>query len=325
MLRWCSVRSSGIGQKLFLAFFIVITLGFGTWLNLSINKPGPLMQPADVVIPPHTKLLQTGADLKAASVINNEYLFAALAWATGNKNKIKAGEYEFPADVTMWQVVSKMGRGEIVVRKVTFIEGWTVKQIVAELKNNPFLTGDITTPPAEGTLMPDTYTFTRGDTRASVIARMQKEMEDFVARHWAQRDPNYALKTPEEWLKLASIVEAETPKKDERARVAGVYLNRLAKPMRLEADPTVIYGLNGGAGPLGRALTLDDLKNPHAYNTYMHDGLPPTPINNPGKASLLAALSPEKHNYYFFVADGTGGHTFATTFEEHKQNRERLK
>ena len=306
------------------AFLFVLIAGLATWLNLSITHSGPLEQTADVVIQPHTKLLQIGAELKAANVIDNEYLFAALAFATGNKGKIKAGEYEFAPHATLWQVMWKLGCGEIVIRKITLIEGWTVKQVISEIKNNLFLTGDVGPLPAEGSLMPDTYTFTRGDARAAVIARMQKAMEDFIARHWAQRDPNYALKTPEDWIKLASIVEAETPKKDERARVAGVYLNRLAKPMRLEADPTVIYGLDNGTGPLGRALTLDDLKSTNPYNTYTNDGLPPTPINNPGKASLLAALSPEKHGYYFFVADGTGGHTFAATFEEHKQNRERL-
>ena len=286
--------------------------------------PGPLAQTTDVVIPPHSNLLSTAKNLKNTKVITNEYLFAAWVFTTGNKNKIKAGEYEFTAQMSLWQVIQKLARGEILVRKITIPEGWTAKQIIEALNQNPFLTGTVAAFPAEGTLMPDTYTFTRGDARDAIIARMQKAMSDFIFQHWPARAPDYFLKSPEDWIKLASIVEAETPKQDERARIAGVYMNRLEKPMQLQADPTVIYGLDAGRGPLGRPLTLDDLKTPTAYNTYMNEGLPPTPINNPSRASLLAALKPEKHNYYFFVANGKGGHIFATTFEEHKQNRGNL-
>ncbi len=312
-----------MNQRLFLLFTLIIPLlfgGGGVLFGLSLVGKGPLTQPADVVIEPHTGLLQTAAALKNANVIGNEYEFAALIAVTGNKNKIKAGEYEFTPQISLWHVVQKFARGEILVRKITFPEGWTSKQIVSALNQNTFLMGDVTEIPAEGTLMPDTYTFTRGDKREEILSRMKKKMADFIAATWPRRAADYPLKTTDDWLKLASIIEAETPKSEERARVAAVYLNRLAKPMRLEADPTVAYGASDGSGNLGRALTLADLQTANPYNTYLNDGLPPTPINNPGRASLLAALTPEKNDYLYFVANGLGGHNFAATYEAHQKN-----
>jgi len=305
---------------LFTIIIPIIFGGGGVLFGLSIVGKGPLTQTVDVIITPHTGLMQTAAALKNANVINSEYEFATLIFITGNKNKIKAGEYEFPPQISLWHVIEKFVRSEILIRKITFPEGWTSKQIAAALSQNQFLTGDITVTPPEGSLMPDTYTFTRGDARAAIITRMQKAMADFIAANWAKRAADYPLTKIDDWIKLASIVEAETPKPTERARVAGVYLNRLAKPMRLEADPTVIYGVNDGAGPLGHALTLADLQHPNPFNTYLDDGLPPTPINNPGRASLLAALAPEKNDYLYFVANGAGGHSFAKTYEEHQKN-----
>lgn len=304
---------------LFALIIPVIFGGGGVLFGLSIVGKGPLTQQTDVVVDSGIGIMGTADALKNANVISNRYLFAAVATATGNKNKIKAGEYEFPAQISLWHVIQKLARGEVVVRKLTFPEGWTSKQIVALIQTNEFLAGDITEIPAEGSLMPDTYTFTRNDQRSAIIARMQKAMTDFTTTTWQNHAPDYPLNQAD-WIKLASITEAETPKPDERPRVAGVYMNRIVKHMLLEADPTVTYGLNDGAGPLGRSLTFADLKNPHAFNTYIHEGLPPTPINNPGRASLLAALTPEKHDYLFFVADGTGGHQFAATYAEHQKN-----
>jgi len=319
MRHWFSVPSNRTALTLLFALFIPLLFGGGGILfGLSIVGKGPLMQTVDVIILPHTGLMQTAVALKNANVINSEYEFATLIFITGNKNKIKAGEYEFPPQISLWHVIEKFVRSEILIRKITFPEGWTSKQIATSLNQNQFLSGDIAAIPPEGSLMPDTYNFTRGDARTAIITRMQKAMTDFIALHWYVHDP--ALKTQSDWVKLASIVEAETPKPAERARVAGVYLNRLTKPMRLEADPTVTYGINDGNGPLGRALTLNDLQNPNPFNTYLNDGLPPTPINNPGRASLLAALAPEKNDYLYFVADGTGGHSFAATYAEHQKN-----
>jgi len=299
-------------------WFLLATGGFlfGYW----VASPGPLTQGTTVLIEPGAGLSGAATALKTANVISNEWLFESFITVTGNRQKIKAGEYAFDIYVPLLQVIQKFARGEILIRRITVIEGWTSKQIVAALQENQFLTGDIQVIPAEGTLMPDTYNFTRGQSRRSIITRMETAMSGFIAAHWPERGVAYPLPEPQDWVKLASIVEAETPKRDERARVAGVYLNRLALPMRLEADPTVSYGINEGAGPLGRALTLADLQNPHAFNTYVHDGLPPTPINNPGRASLLAALHPERNNYFYFVANGTGGHAFAESFEQHQKN-----
>lgn len=313
-------------KSLTLLFALIIPVlfgGGGIWFGLAVAGKGPLVETRAVIIPPQTGLLETAALLRAQEIIGNETLFVGITVATGNHHKIQAGEYEFPARIRMYEVITKLVRGDILLRKITFPEGWTSKQIVAALDQNPFLSGEIKEIPSEGSLMPDTYPFTRGDARGAIIVRMQKSMADFIAAHWPARAPDYFLQSPHDWVNLASIVEAETPISAERPRVAGVYLNRLAKPMRLQADPTTVYGLNDGSGPLDRPLTMNDLKNPHAFNTYMHDGLPPTPINNPGRASLLATLSPEKHGYFFFVADGTGGHAFARTFDEHRQNRDK--
>jgi len=314
------MRMNRFHLLLFTLFIPIIFGGGGVLFGLSIIGTGPLEQSTSVLIAPGAGLVGTAAALKSANVIRNEWLLEGLIIATGNKNKIKAGEYAFDAHASLWQVSQKLARGEVLIRKVTFPEGWTSKQVVAALNQNEFLTGEIKDTPAEGSLMPDTYNFTRGQSRAAVLARMQKAMTDFIAANWPRHAADYPLTRPADWVKLASIVEAETPKHDERARVAGVYINRLQQNMLLEADPTVIYGLSGGAGPLGRALIFDDLKTDTAFNTYLHAGLPPTPINNPGRASLLAALTPEAHHYLYFVADGTGGHAFAENFTEHQKN-----
>lgn len=211
--------------------------------------------------------------------------------------------------------------GEPDVRfRVTLAEGVTSWQVVEELKRADFLTGDVAAVPAEGTLAPDSYEVETGTTRADLIARMSEAQTQLLAQLWAERADGLPYETPEQALVMASIVEKETGIPEERPQVASVFVNRLERGMRLQTDPTVIYGVTQGKGPLGRGLRQSELRRETPYNTYVIDGLPPTPIANPGRLSIEAALNPAQTYYLFFVADGSGGHAFAATLEEHNQN-----
>ncbi len=211
-------------------------------------------------------------------------------------------------------------KGKSIDHKVTLPEGLTSQQIVERISANPDLKGDITEIPPEGTLLPDTYRFQIGDSRIDIIERMQVAHQKFLAKMWAERDPDIVVKTPEEAVILASIVEKETGRADERPRIAAVFENRLRKNMRLQSDPTIIYGLVGGKGVLDHPIQQDELERDTPYNTYKINGLPPTPIANPGRAAIEAVLKPAKTKDLYFVADGTGGHSFAPSLEEHNRN-----
>ncbi len=284
-------------------------------------KPGPLTEVKTVVIERGSGLPDIAAQLEQQGVIASPHqLFIAGVIASGKRSALKAGEYEFPAGISMAGVAGKMAAGEVVVHKITVVDGMTVKEVIDLLKADSTLTGEVPTPVAEGTLLPETYHFNRGDSRRSLIERMQKANADLLAQLWPTRAPNLPLQSPEQALVLASIVEKETGVAAERAKVAGVFINRLNKGMKLQSDPTAIYPLSQFTGNLGRALTLKDLETPSPYNTYYTGGLPPGPIANPAAASIKAVLQPETHDYFYFVADGTGGHAFARTLAEHNQN-----
>ncbi len=256
---------------------------------------------------------------------------------------LKTGEYQFTAGMSLHDILSKIKRGEIFRRFVTLREGLTSHEIVAALERVDDLEGTIEIQPAEGRLLPETYDYRRGETRAAVLERMEKAMDETLLALWTTHiggdttDPGapgfisakakgLPFETPREALILASIIEKETGKPEERRRVAGVFINRLNKGMALQTDPTVIYALtqgkheNEGQGPLGRRLLKKDLEFDSPYNTYLYPGLPPGPIANPGKGSIEAALNPEIHDYYYFVADGTGGHVFGRNLAEHNEN-----
>lgn len=239
---------------------------------------------------------------------------------SGNKGKLKAGEYEIPPYASMAEIVRLLASGKVVAHNLTFPEGLTVKQIAAIIEAEKSLTGAVGELPKEGTLLPETYQFIKGEERSSIIARMKKAHEEVMSDLWQKRAPDLPLTTPEEAVTLASIVERETAIPAERARVAGVYVNRLKKGMLLQSDPTTIYGLSDGLGDINRPLTFTDLKSVSPYNTYVITGLPPGPIANPGRASLEAALHPETHDFLYFVADGTGGHAFGKNLTEHNKN-----
>jgi UPF0755 protein len=208
---------------------------------------------------------------------------------------------------------------------LTFAEGLTSDQIVARLTENDVLSGDLREHPREGTLLPETYRFTRGTTRTQIIRRMQQEQRRVVQEIWDRRSADLPIKSPEQLVTLASIIEKETGKPEERTRVAAVFVNRLQKKIKLQSDPTIIYGLVGGKGSLGRPILRSEIEHPNPYNTYVIEGLPPGPIANPGRASLEAAANPARTKELFFVADGSGGHVFADNYEAHQRNVARLR
>ncbi|MBI3419381.1 MAG: endolytic transglycosylase MltG [Proteobacteria bacterium] len=301
-------------------FILLIGAGMAIFFVLpQLGGPGPLETQKDLVIARGNGASTIARQLEKEGVISNRWMFR-LRYALAGQPELKAGEYLFNPHVSVQDTISMMAAGDVVIRKFTVAEGRTSSEIVEMLKKEPALTGEIATIPAEGSLAPDTYRFVYGDARQSVIARMQKAMQETVDVLWAQHDPTLPLKTQAEMVTLASIVEKETGVPAERSRVAGVYINRLRQNMLLQSDPTVIYGITFGLQPMGRPLAIADLQKSSPYNTYLLPGLPPGPIANPGKASLSAAANPEKHDFLYFVADGGGGHKFAVTIKEHEAN-----
>ena len=259
------------------------------------------------------------ASLKAAGVIRSTDMFKAAATLTGADRKLRAGEYEVPSGASLRSVLVLLVEGRVVRHYVTLPEGWSSAQAVDILSRQQLLTGTVETTPEEGTLWPETYEISRGETRASVLARMRVARDRNLERLWAARSPSTVVRSPEEAVILASIVEKETAVAVERPRVAAVFTNRLRSGMRLESDPTIVYGITQGR-PLGRGIRRSELDRATPWNTYQIDGLPPTPIANPGAEALAAVLNPPTSEELFFVADGTGGHAFARTYDEHLAN-----
>ncbi len=286
----------------------------------SFTQPGPLDATKRVVIAAGTGLEGIAGQLHDAGVISEPLVFRLGAKLTDRATRLKAGEYEFAPGVTMRGVLDKLNAGETVVRRLTVPEGLTSAEVVALIEGAEGLEGEVPELPAEGSLLPETYHYAWGDDRADLIARMRAAMQAAVEELWAGRAEGLPLATPREAVILASIVEKETGVDGERPLVASVFLNRLERGMRLQSDPTVVFALTEGAGPLDRALTRADWQVEHPYNTYRIDGLPPGPIANPGRAALAAVLDPAESDYLYFVADGSGGHAFATTLAEHNRN-----
>lgn len=281
---------------------------------------GPLAQESIVLVPKGSGTVEIADALASQGVIDSATLFAIAVRVIGKSDELKAGEYAFPAGVSMSGVVDILVDGKAIQHSITIPEGLTTQMIVERLRQDPVLVGDITSSPAEGALLPDTYLFERGTSREQMLQRMQNAHKKLVAEIWARRSPDIILKSPNELVTLASIVEKETGVADERPRVASVFHNRLNKRMKLQSDPTIIYGIVGGKGKLDRPLSRADISGATAYNTYVIPGLPPGPIANPGRASLEATANPMRTDDLFFVADGTGGHAFATTLEDHNAN-----
>lgn len=314
-----------IDSLLSVAFvLLLLSAAVGVWLHQSFDAPGPLATPAVIVVPKGEGALEVAERLEKSGVIGDRRVFmlqyyVARIYGSGNADKtsLKAGEYQLPASATVRQVLDTITSGRGVLQKLTVPEGLTSTQIVERLRAEPGLAGEITEIPPEGTLLPDTYRFARGASRQEIIDRMKAEHAKLLAVLWAGRDPSIPVQTPEEAVTLASIVEKETGKAEERPRVAAVFVNRLRRNMRLQSDPTIIYGIVGGQGPLGRAISRADIDGKTPYNTYQIDGLPPGPICNPGRAAIAATMNPPATQDLFFVADGTGGHTFTSTLKDH--------
>ncbi|HVY19581.1 MAG TPA: endolytic transglycosylase MltG [Bauldia sp.] len=300
----------------------VVALGGGIFAaKVQFERPGELDQARAITVDRGGSLNVIADQLQKDGVISSKWLFVGGVMLSRQQSGLKAGEYLIPAHASMRDIMEAMVSGKGILYSISIPEGLTSQQIVDRLKSEDILVGDITETPPEGSLLPETYKFTRGDTRQSIITRMQRERDRVVADVWSRRAQDLPVSTPEELVVLASVVEKETALADERSRVAAVFVNRLRLNMRLQSDPTVIYGLFGGAGkPSGYVLSRADLEKQSAYNTYIIAGLPPGPIANPGRASLEAVANPSRTRDLFFVADGSGGHAFAETYEAHLKN-----
>ena len=297
---------------------ILMAIAVAAWLYIGA---GPARKSTDVVLPKGGGVRQIAGALSDAGVIRSKTVFFIAAKLTGRAGRLKAGEYEFQPGESIAQVLGDIAAGSVVRRFVVAPEGWTSAMVADAVRAQPLLVGEIETPP-EGSILPDGYQYQRGEQRGEVIARMMAARDKVLAELWAGRAPDLPLKTPEEAVILASVVEKETGLPAERPRIAGLFENRLRLGTRLESDPTVIYGISKGQ-PLGRGLTMKELVTETPYNTYRIVGLPPTPIANPGRAALEAVLNPAKTDDLYFVADGSGGHVFAKTLAEHHVNAEK--
>lgn len=294
--------------------------GLGLWGTMHYMAPGPLDHQETIVIPRGLGLEGIALTLGDAGVISSPLIFAAGAKLSGAVRELKAGEYAFAPGISIEGVLDQMRQGRTVVRRFTVPEGLTSAQVMALLDKEPALTGEVKQVPKNGSLLPETYHFSYGDSRAALVERMQHAMDQALAEAWKARADGLPFQSAQQALTLASIVEKETGVAAERARVAGVFINRLEAGMKLQSDPTVIFALTDGSGDLGRALTRNDWKVESPYNTYQVTGLPPGPIANPGRASLQAVMKPERHEFLYFVADGSGGHVFAKTLPDHNRN-----
>jgi UPF0755 protein len=298
---------------------ISVTIGaLNRFWGQTYDFPGPLEQTSDVVVPRGTPE-QVGQALLQAGVIRSDWTFWIAALVTRGQGTLHAGEFSFPRGATLREVLTILRTARPVEHHLTLAEGLTAAQIALLFDRNAVLTGE-TPMPAEGAVLPETYSFERGATRAAVMARATAAMERALTLVWDGRAANLPLASPQDLLTLASIVERETAKAEERPRVAAVFLNRLRRGMKLQADPTVIYAASGGTGVLGRAITRADLTWDNPYNTYVVSGLPPGPIDSPGLATLEASAHPTVTDDLYFVADGSGGHAFARTLEDHQRN-----
>lgn len=304
----------------FLILGLVLLFGLVTWAQSEYRGAGPLAEPLRLEVASGATLSGVTEELADEGAIANPAIFRIAARYTGMDEGLRFGEYEIPAGASMQEILRLLNRGGNVIRQIVVPEGWTSFQVVEMLRNRDELTGDIGEIPPEGSLAPAGYDYRRGESRQALIERMQAEQSRILAEAWDSRAPDLPLESPEDLLTLASIVEKETGLPEERGEVAGVFVNRIGRGMRLQTDPTVVYGITRGRETLGRGLRRSELAAPTDYNTYVITGLPPGPIANPGREAIAAAANPAATDNLYFVADGSGGHSFATTLEEHNAN-----
>jgi UPF0755 protein len=317
-----------IGNAIFTLLILVMLAGGVAYAvgKSRFESPGPLAADKMVNISPRLGIMEIADLLRREGVIDEHPLvFLGAVVALKARTELKSGEYLFTKNASLHDVIETMVEGKVVQHAVTIPEGLTSEQIVRRLLDSDFLVGNIKDVPHEGTLLPEGYRFPRGTPRDQVIARMQAAHRRIATESWERRMPDLPLRSAEQLVILASIIERETSKPEERTRVAAVFVNRLKQRKRLESDPTIIYGLVGGKGTLGHPITKSEKETPTPYNTYMIDGLPPGPIGNPGRASIEAAANPARTREMFFVADGTGGHVFSETYDQHLKNVAKLR
>jgi UPF0755 protein len=326
-----SAPKSGNGLAKFLIGLLVVlavlalaaagaVYGGYRWLQAEFAAPGPAQEETIVLLPRGAGLIRIAQQLENEGVIEDRRIFRIAITLDEGDRDLRAGEYRIPANASMADIYELLRSGETVQHPVTFAEGLTSAMIVAVLNEVEVLTGEIAEVPEEGTLLPETYLVTRGTPRQEVIDRMAEAQDALLDELWPNRAEDLPFDTREEAIILASVVEKETGLASERPEVAAVFVNRMRRGMRLESDPTIIYGISRGEA-LGRGLYRSELDNAdNEWNTYQNDGLPPTPIANPGRESLAAVLNPAESSALFFVADGTGGHVFADTYAEHRRN-----
>jgi UPF0755 protein len=291
----------------------------------SFEAPGPLEQEKVVNIPPRLGIRDIADLLVREGVIDHPWTFVVSAVLAKTRDELKFGEYQFAKQASLHDVINTIVDGKVVQHQITIPEGLTSEQIVQRLLETDILAGSVKEIPREGSMLPESYRYPRGASRDQVIQRMQQAQARVVQEVWERRMPDLPLRSPQQLVILASIVEKETGRVDERTRVAAVFINRLKQRMKLQSDPTIIYGLVGGKGTLGRPILKSEIEQHTPYNTYVIEGLPPGPIANPGRAALEAVANPARTKELYFVADGTGGHAFSETLDQHQRNVARLR
>ena len=307
-------------KKLLLLLLIAGCATIAFFYDYAIHQPMPVDRDILFLVQKGDSLNKIAKKLKEYGLVKNEYLFIFYSRINKIYPQVQAGEYLFDKNISLVQLSEKLVSGKVYLRKITFPEGLTSKEIHELLKNNEFLNKEEFAIPSEGSILPETYTFSRGDSPKKIIKQSQKARDDVLEQIWNGRDENLPLNSKEQLLILASIVEKETGIGTERAEVASVFINRLRLGMLLQTDPTVIYAVTGGKEDLNRPLTRKDLMIDSPYNTYKYAGLPPAPICNPGKDAIFAAAHPANTSYLYFVASGKGGHNFAKSLDEHNDN-----
>ncbi len=305
-----------------LVFVTVAAIGIFYYGVKSFQEPGPLAANTNFIVRNGAGLNEIASSLERNDIISDGRVFRVLTRVYLDGETLKAGEYEIKSGASMRDIMELLHSGKSILYGISIPEGLTVKQVFKRLADDPVLEGDLPAElPVEGSLMTDTYKFSRGTKRADILQQMLAAQKALIDQIWEKRDADLPVATREEFVTLASIVEKETGRADERPRVASVFLNRLDRGMRLQSDPTIVYGIFGGEGkPADRPIFQSDLEKQTPYNTYIIKGLPPTPIANPGRAALEAVANPSRTADLYFVADGTGGHAFAETLDEHNQN-----
>lgn len=301
-------------------FFLACLVFFHPLADYSSPVVSDFDEKKILVVKKGDSLREIASELANQGIIANKELFELFARVYSLDRELKSGEYNLSRSQSIKEILSDLSLGSVISNRITVPEGTSSYLIVDILRRLDSLVGTIAKVPAEGSLAPNTYFYANGQSRAIVLEQMMASQRMILKRIWQTRQANLLLKTPEELMILASIIEKESGSDSERVIIASVLHNRLKNNMRLQADPTVIYGITRGKGSLGRRLLKSDLKESSGYNTYLIDGLPKTPICNPGEASLLAAANPVSTNYFYYVANGKGGHAFAETLEEHNKN-----